>query len=119
MTRLTFLANDTVYATRSPWRSLSAAILPHAGAQTFHSDVSNTGGGIDYGAILGVSAKFYNAGYTGKSAIVSNIEGGFFYKYHPDLLSQTTQLAYGGAYPAPLGPDPNDPSARTPFMTPI
>ena len=105
MTRLTSFR--TVFCAMA--LGLSAAIVPGAGAQTFHSDVSNTDDYVDYGAILGVGA-FYNAGYTGTGAIVSNIEGGFFYKYHPDLLSQSIQLAYGGTYPAPLGPDPNDPS---------
>ena len=88
---------------------LPIAILPRADAQTFQSNVVTSDGGVNISSLLGTSA-FYNAGYTGTRAIVSNIEGGFFYKYHPDLTNQTVQLNYGGTYPAPLGPDPNDPS---------
>ena len=81
-----------------------------ADAQTFRDTVQTNGGNnLPLSSLFGAAA-FYDAGYTGKRAIVANIEGGLFYRYSPLFSGDTVQLAYGGPTPTPPGPDPTNAS---------
>ena len=81
-----------------------------AEAQIFRDTVQTNGGNnLPLSSLFGAAA-FYDAGYTGKRAIVANIEGGLFYRYSPLFSGDTVQLAYDGPTPTPPGPDPNNAS---------
>jgi hypothetical protein len=86
---------------------LVAAISQARAQGAFFGDYMLGGGGYEDVSSLVGATTFYNAGYTGTRAVVSNIEGGLFYRYHPVFANDTVQLDYGGTLAAPLSGNPN------------